>query len=161
MTQGVPAGAGASGGSGPGRAPTLFVYGTLQFPEVVEALLARRPVMSPASAAGWRAAELRSQTYPGLVPAGPTEICAGACLHGLTSAERELLDLFEGDYYEAREVSLVGGEVAVAYLWRGPVAQVPVLASNWDAGRFAARHLAEFVRRCQQWRAQVVPEPPR
>lgn len=136
-------------------APALFVYGTLRFPEVVVALLGRRPTMVPAAVAGWRAAALRDRTYPGLVPAGRGEVCEGRCLLGLTRAERELLDLFEGDSYEADAVTLVGGGPAVAYLWRGGGGQADVRAVNWDIADFASLHLSEFVQHCRQWRGRV------
>jgi hypothetical protein len=33
--------------------PKLFVYGSLQFPEVLEALVGRVPTMTPTSASSW------------------------------------------------------------------------------------------------------------
>ncbi|MCK9925728.1 gamma-glutamylcyclotransferase [Frankia sp. Mgl5] len=139
-------------------AGALFVYGTLRFDVVVDALLGRVPTITPAAVGGWRAAALPGRSYPGLVPARPGDVCSGRCLSGLTRAERELLDLFEGDPYEARELTLVGGGSVVAYLWRDVT---DVRTSDWDPDRFAAEHLAGFVRRCRLWRDQVVPGPPR
>ncbi|OAA26489.1 AIG2-like family protein [Frankia sp. EI5c] len=157
---GTGTGTGCGSRAGGAGAPPLFVYGTLRFPEVVETLLSRRPATTSAAVAGWRAAALRGRSYPGLVPAQRDVACAGSCLHDLTGAERELLDLFEGAHYEAREIPLVGGGHAVAYLWRG-LPDPQVLPADWDPARFAAEHLADFVRQCREWRAQVVPGPPR
>lgn len=50
----------------------LFVYGTLQIPEVLEGLLGRVPRSTRAIAKGWRAAALECRVYPGLVSADGT-----------------------------------------------------------------------------------------
>ena len=47
--------------------PRLFAYGTLQFPEVLDALLERKPTITPGTASGWRAVMLRNRLYPALV----------------------------------------------------------------------------------------------
>src|ERR1700759_5499341 len=74
----------------------LFAYGTLTFGPVVEALLGRRPLVTPAVAPGWRAARLPGRPYPGLVPAAGGQAAGGALL-GLTAAEWARPDRWEGD----------------------------------------------------------------
>ncbi|WP_018638494.1 gamma-glutamylcyclotransferase family protein [Parafrankia elaeagni] len=139
--------------------PVLFAYGTLRFAEVVEALLGRRPAMTSGAVRGWRAAALRGRSYPGLVPAAADVHCPGTCLRGLTRAERELLDLFEGEPYEPRDLPLAGGGRAVAYLWRSP-AEAEMW--DWDIAVFEAEHLVGFIDHCLEWRRRVgVPRPPR
>jgi gamma-glutamylcyclotransferase (GGCT)/AIG2-like uncharacterized protein YtfP len=120
----------------------LFAYGTLQFPEVLEALLGRIPVSTPASVPGWRAAALERRVYPGLVPANGT--ATGLLLTGLTRKEWRTLDDFEDDHYDLRRLRLADGQHGWAYVW--PVAEV--LAENWSAADFAARHLAVYTARC-------------
>ncbi|KLL12624.1 MULTISPECIES: gamma-glutamylcyclotransferase family protein [Protofrankia] len=124
---------------------SLFVYGTLCFPEVALALLGRLPRSRPAAVAGWRAAALPGRVYPGLVPAAvPTALVAGRVLSGLSPRERAVLDAFEGDEYEARRVVLVDGRSASVYVWRDVTA---ALDQTWDADAFAAAQLPAFVSR--------------
>lgn len=129
----------------------LFVYGTLRFAPVLEALLGRVPQMSPASVVGWRAAALPGRVYPGLVPAADRR-CDGILLSGLRRSDRVVLDMFEGDPYEPRELRLADGRTAVAYLWRNTA---DVTADDWDPQAFASRHLAYYVQRCRQWRRSL------
>lgn len=138
-----------------GRAATLieqradlFVYGTLQFPEVLRVLLGRAPNSSATALAGWRAAALARRTYPGLVPASAT--VPGRLLTGLTAGELEVLDEYESGPYDVRKVTLTDGSPAWSYVWTDAKS---VLASDWSASEFAAEHLASFVAQCRAWLA--------
>ncbi|MCT2593592.1 gamma-glutamylcyclotransferase [Streptomyces sp. N2-109] len=124
-----------------GGSELLFVYGTLRFPEVLEALLGRVPEHSPAEAAGWRAAALQEHVFPGLVPAASTTV-RGVLLLGLTAEDRRRLDAFEGDAYALRSITLADGRQARAYVWLGEV-----LPEDWDADTFAHRDLAAYTAR--------------
>ncbi|WKX68886.1 gamma-glutamylcyclotransferase family protein [Streptomyces sp. XD-27] len=120
----------------------LFAYGSLQFPEVLTALLGRVPQQRAASAPGWRAAALARRDYPGLVPA-EGETAPGLLLTGLTPDEWRILDAFEDDEYELRRLPLSDGRWAWSYLWRGG----DVLPRTWDAAEFRATRLAAFLAR--------------
>ncbi|WP_218020139.1 gamma-glutamylcyclotransferase family protein [Nocardia anaemiae] len=126
------------------RADRLFVYGTLQFPEVLIELIGRCPELVAAELAGWRAAALPGRVYPGLVPAAGGA-ARGVVLSGLDAGEWAVLDAFEDDEYELRRVR--PGAVAWTYVWTSVVAP-----EDWYAERFAAEHLGEFVDRCAEWR---------
>ncbi|HZB31021.1 MAG TPA: gamma-glutamylcyclotransferase family protein [Streptosporangiaceae bacterium] len=131
-------------------AGSLFVYGTLLFPDLVRALIGRVPERTPASVAGWRAAALPGRAYPGLVrSAGATT--GGLLLTGLTTAEWRVIDAFENGGYDLTEVALADGRPAWAYTWSDDVATLP---EDWSAADFAARHLADHVARCAVWRRQ-------
>ncbi|MFX0580860.1 gamma-glutamylcyclotransferase family protein [Nocardia nepalensis] len=127
----------------------LFVYGTLQFPEVLVELIGRRPECVAAELAGWRVATLPGRVYPGLVPA-VGGVARGAVLSGLDAAERAVLDAFEDDEYELRQVRLDSVTSAWTYVWTSGVAQ-----DDWFAERFAAEHLESFVLRCAGWRRRL------
>ncbi|WP_352231338.1 gamma-glutamylcyclotransferase family protein [Actinomadura sp. NBRC 104412] len=60
----------------------LFVYGSLQFPEVLFTLIDRVPDHEPATAEGWRVVTLPERVYPGLIPGQDT--ARGYLLTGLT-----------------------------------------------------------------------------
>ncbi|WP_067473123.1 gamma-glutamylcyclotransferase family protein [Nocardia amamiensis] len=125
----------------------LFVYGTLQFPEVLAALLGRIPSLEPAELPGWRAAALPRRIYPGLVVA-PDGLTRGAVLDGLTAAEWAILDAFEDDEYDLRRI-LVGDRVGPVWTYVWTAAADPV---DWQRDRFAAEHLGHFAARSARWR---------
>ncbi|MFI6288524.1 gamma-glutamylcyclotransferase family protein [Streptomyces sp. NPDC051018] len=120
----------------------LFVYGTLQFPEVLQALLGRIPRSTPAIARAWRAAALDRRVYPGLVEA--EQDANGLLLDDLSAKEWRALDSFEDDKYALREIHLVGGAHGWAYIWPG----IDVLPENWDPTRFRTDHLTAYAARC-------------
>jgi gamma-glutamylcyclotransferase (GGCT)/AIG2-like uncharacterized protein YtfP len=129
-------------------AALLFVYGTLQFDAVLEALIGRIPQRVSSSAPGWRAASLEGRVYPGLV-AAPGSAAPGALLTDLSRREWAILDAFEDDRYDLREVSLTSGGRGLAYIW--PDGEVR--DEDWDAEQFRARHLQEYAARC----ARIAP----
>ncbi|MGK8523231.1 gamma-glutamylcyclotransferase family protein [Nocardia asteroides] len=125
----------------------LFVYGTLQFPQVLRALLGRVPALEPARLAGWRAAVLPRRVYPGLVAAADG-FALGSVLSGLTAEEWTILDAFEDDEYDLRRVCVDEREAPVwTYVWTA--AADP---ADWQRELFAAEHLAHFAERSARWR---------
>jgi gamma-glutamylcyclotransferase (GGCT)/AIG2-like uncharacterized protein YtfP len=126
---------------------TLFVYGTLLFPEVVRILIDRVPDSVQAAVEGWRAAALPGRIYPGLVPARKTT--NGLLLGGITAVEWQTLDSFEGELYEPRELPLKHGGHGWAYIY---LANADAAPEDWDAEWFHARHLTSYLNRCAAWR---------
>ncbi|MEV6387594.1 gamma-glutamylcyclotransferase family protein [Nocardia xishanensis] len=154
----------------------LFVYGTLQFPEVLRELLGRCPDLAPAELPGWRAAELPGRVYPGLVPDGRATV-RGVLLSGLSAGEWAVLDAFEDDEYDLRTVFFdgvsvdtgapeslrprpgnsqggvfVGPGAVWTYVWTADATSV-----EWRAEAFAAEHLGAFAVRCAGWRRTLDP----
>jgi gamma-glutamylcyclotransferase (GGCT)/AIG2-like uncharacterized protein YtfP len=109
---------------------TLFVYGSLQFPEVLFALLDRVPPHTPAQAPGWRATALPERVYPGLVPADST--ATGYLLTEITAQERQVVDAFEDPVYDLRRLELADNRHGWTYVCN-PEAEV--LAVPWSAWR--------------------------
>lgn len=122
----------------------LFCYGTLQFDDVLRALLGRVPEQYPASAPGYRAAALEGRAYPGLVAQASDCSATGVLLTDLSEAEWRILDAFEDPRYELRQVSLSDGGYGWAYMWPGE----DVRMEDWDAAEFEAQHLATYADRC-------------
>ncbi|WP_431970852.1 gamma-glutamylcyclotransferase family protein [Nocardia sp. bgisy134] len=150
----------------------LFVYGTLQFPEVLRELLGRCPDLSPAELTGWRAAALPGRVYPGLVPDGRATV-RGVLLFGLSAGEWAVLDAFEDDEYDLRPVdfgaervddllrphpessegcAFVASCAVWTYVWTAEATSV-----EWRAEAFAAEHLSAFTLRCAGWRRSLDP----
>ncbi|MFI6043731.1 gamma-glutamylcyclotransferase family protein [Nocardia sp. NPDC051321] len=126
---------------------SLFVYGTLQFPEVLEILIGRVPQRTTAAAPGWRVAALPGRVYPGLVPE-PNALAHGIVLAGLTSTEWAVLDAFEDDEYDLRPIDLARpAQRSWTYEWTATVAQ-----DDWHPAHFVTDHLPHFVTHSAQWR---------
>jgi gamma-glutamylcyclotransferase (GGCT)/AIG2-like uncharacterized protein YtfP len=125
----------------------LFAYGSLLFPEVVQALLGRIPESTPAAVAGWRVAALPGRVYPALVAA--EALAKGHLLAGLTRQEWRIIDAFEDHLYDLRRLTLTDGRHGWAYLYADASDVSP---DDWDANRFEQHDLAAFVGRCTAWR---------
>ncbi|MEO3785302.1 gamma-glutamylcyclotransferase family protein [Actinocorallia sp. B10E7] len=126
---------------------TLFVYGSLQFPEVLFALFERVPPHAPAQAPGWKVTALPNRAYPGLVPA--LAAAAGHLLTDLGPHEWQLLDAFEDPVYDLCRLDLTGGRHGWAYVC---TPGTEILAEAWSADEFARFHLRDYVDRCTAWR---------
>jgi gamma-glutamylcyclotransferase (GGCT)/AIG2-like uncharacterized protein YtfP len=134
-------GAGRAGAALARRAP-LFVYGTLLFDEITEALLGRALARRPATVPGWRVAALIGVTYPALVAragAGAT----GELLTDLSADETRILDAYEGSYYGLALLAAADATPVWTYV-RAPAAP-PVAAGAWSRSAFARDHLAGFL----------------
>jgi gamma-glutamylcyclotransferase (GGCT)/AIG2-like uncharacterized protein YtfP len=127
----------------------LFCYGTLQFDDVLKALLGRIPERAPASAPGYRAAALEGRVYPGLVVRAFGGAAPGVVLTDLSNEEWRILDAFEDERYDLKEVTLSTGARGWAYIWPGGDVRV----EDWDAEKFAAQHLSAYAARC----ARIAP----
>lgn len=125
----------------------LFTYGTLQFDAVLHALLGRIPERTADSAHGWRAAALDGRLYPGLV-AAPGATARGLLLTDLSDEEWAVLDAFEDDEYDLREVRLASGRKSWTYVWADGDGDVQ--DADWDAAHFAARHLPVYAAHCAE-----------
>ncbi|MFF9036881.1 gamma-glutamylcyclotransferase family protein [Streptomyces sp. NPDC014892] len=127
----------------------LFVYGSLSYGEVQQALLGRVPESRPAAVTGWRNAALRDRVFPGLVPRAGSRV-TGCLLTDLDPAERALLDVYEGPMYEARALPVEGGGPAVAYVC---VDASLVLENDWDREHFGRELLPGYTAGVVRWLA--------
>ncbi|MFG3126678.1 gamma-glutamylcyclotransferase family protein [Streptomyces tendae] len=134
-------------------AALLFAYGTLQFDAVLEALIGRIPQRVSGRAPGWRAASLEGRVYPGLV-AAPGSAAPGVLFTDLSRREWTILDAFEDDRYDLREVTLASGGRGLAYIW--PDGEV--LEEDWDAEQFRTYHLEEYAARCARIAPRLIAE---
>jgi len=129
----------------------LFVYGSLQFAQVLRVLLGRVPGHSPVEAYGWRAAALPGVEYPGLVTAHPMNKISGVVLGGLEPGEWEVLDAYEDPVYELTLLTLADGQQAWTYTC---AESTSILDTDWSVGSFADHYLSGYLTRCAVWRQQ-------
>lgn len=118
-------------------ATDLFLYGTLQDPEVLGLLLDVLPPMTPVTVTGWRVAPVRGQLYPGLV----RDADARATGHHVRVAPEALivLDRFEGPAYDRRVVGTaeLGGTAVTLQAWVIPDALAHVCEpGTWTLSGF-------------------------
>lgn len=97
----------------------LFAYGTLMWPEVLEAVMGRRMAGEKVTLAGYKRLRVKGQHYPVMLES-PDDSVNGVLYNGLTEEEFHCLDAFEGVEYDRTEVAL-GEGTAFAY----------VLSNDW------------------------------
>lgn len=120
----------------------LFVYGTLQDPDILRLVLGRVPdaaAMMAAEAPGYRAVAYPGRVYPALV-AVPADSAPGLVISGLTPQEFGKLDAFEGDEYRRGRVAvLAGGQPLVAQTYL-PVQAIAGDSPPWSLAAWTALH---------------------
>jgi gamma-glutamylcyclotransferase (GGCT)/AIG2-like uncharacterized protein YtfP len=145
--------------SAAGAGISLFVYGTLVLPEVMEAVAGRAFPSRPAELPGFARFRLRDRVFPGIAPR-PGATTSGLLCDGIGCAALELLDEFEGDLYERLrlQVRLSGGaaEPAHVYVIR-PEHRELLTPEPWDPQHFTERHLSGYLAACRRHRATRRP----
>ncbi|MEW6269813.1 MAG: gamma-glutamylcyclotransferase family protein [Thermodesulfobacteriota bacterium] len=133
------------------RPAAIFTYGTLTFPDVMQAVTGRTFASLPATLAGYACRAVRGAVYPGAVQhAGATT--DGVLWQGVDETSLARLDRFEGELYERREVTVVARDGArhAAQVYVVRAAHASRLAPEpWDRERFAREHLAAYLSRCR------------
>jgi len=83
----------------------LFVYGTLQVPDVTRRLIGRVISGQPATLSGYRCGVVARADFPGIVPQVGATV-PGQLLLNLSVEEIRQLDRYEGELYRRVEVSV-------------------------------------------------------
>jgi gamma-glutamylcyclotransferase (GGCT)/AIG2-like uncharacterized protein YtfP len=129
----------------------FFVYGSLLFGEVMQAVTGTRYEGECASISGYARFLVSGATYPGLIPSEGDRV-KGILYSGITEASMDWLDAFEGKYYHRQRVfastRTVDSVAAETYVFR--IAYRELLTDQpWDADRFRKEHLSAFLRSYQ------------
>ncbi|ESQ54060.1 hypothetical protein EUTSA_v10026383mg [Eutrema salsugineum] len=125
----------------------LFVYGSLQDPDVLYVLLNRVPDRVSAVLSGFHRFRLKNRVYPTIVPDGTGEV-SGKVLKGITDDELKLLDEFEDVEYVRKAVHVVlkdnSEKLQVeTYVWRNK--DDPDLYGEWDFEEWKRHDKDDFV----------------
>jgi gamma-glutamylcyclotransferase (GGCT)/AIG2-like uncharacterized protein YtfP len=139
-------GGGSPSAAGP-RGVSVFAYGTLLFPEVMQRVIGRIPPSQEATLEGFARFRIRGQSFPGIV-AESASCTRGLLFAGVRPTELARLDAYEGDLYVRSRVSVAlregGAADALVYVvaahLRGEVSEL-----SWDPERFAAQGLQAFI----------------
>jgi len=144
----------------------FFAYGTLELPEVMEAVTGRVFPARDAHLPGFARALLRDRSYPGIVERAGART-TGVLYDAVDRVAFALLDRFEDAFYERRrlDVEVGDGEPVSAHVYVIPPEHAGLLTSNpWQRARFATEHLTTYVAHCREFRQRAVRElalPPR
>lgn len=133
----------------------LFAYGTLQVPEVIEAVCGRGFAGEPARLSGYLCRRMRDAGYPGIRPE-PGALTVGLLYSGVDQAAFAQLDRFEGEQYERRQVQVetaAGRPVMAAAYVVSPEHLVDLSGDAWDLDSFREHDLAAFRREYRGWRS--------
>lgn len=128
---------------------SLFVYGTLEFPDVLCAVIGRRLRYVTAYALEHRRALLRGRIYPGLTPCSG-RVTSGRLYAGVEAPDLARLDDFEGSEYRRREIWVAVPREPVTRAWSYviPVAHASALsATPWDRDVFARDYRSDYIAR--------------
>jgi gamma-glutamylcyclotransferase (GGCT)/AIG2-like uncharacterized protein YtfP len=139
---------------------TLFVYGTLQFPEVMEAVTGLVLPWIKAEAPGFAQFRLTDRIYPGLVPRDGA-LTQGRVYTNLSLQTWNLLDRFEDPIYQRSllEVALSDGRKMTSHAYVIPFAQQHRLSSElWQMDWFRKAHLDGYVSRCRLFYEAITSE---
>jgi len=129
----------------------LFVYGTLQIPEVFQAVTGRNVPAEPARLAEHARYRLKGLSYPGLVVEDGA-VTEGLLFRRLGPGEVARLDAFEDDFYERRMVSVttLAGETVEAETYIVPAASRHRIDPRpWCLDEFRSQSLQSFLDRCR------------
>lgn len=144
-----------SGKSGMSGRPTfrLFAYGTLQVPEVLQAVIGGQRRGEPALLNGFRRFCVPGKPYPAIV-ADVSSAVPGLLYEGLSAADLELLDYYEGELYERRElpVKVQSSELVAKCYVLGEAHATLIVDAAWDLREFEREHLASYLQRLEHTR---------
>lgn len=119
----------------------LFAYGTLMWPAILEAVMGRRLAGAPAALAGYQRLRVKGASYPVVVRAADSAV-EGVLYCGLTAAEFQRLDAFEGPEYDRAEIEVAGTKALVYVL--GDAHRHIAEAAEWTPEQMRPEDLAAF-----------------
>ncbi|MDF7822959.1 gamma-glutamylcyclotransferase [Pontiellaceae bacterium B12227] len=119
----------------------LFAYGTLMWPEVLEAVMGRRMTGGSSTLPGYTRLRAKERHYPVVIQCLEDSV-EGVLYTGLTEREFQCLDAFEGEEYDRIEVELGGVRAQVYVLsnaWKHIATHEP-----WTPDQLRPEHVALF-----------------
>jgi len=127
---------------------SLFAYGTLMCPDILERVTGSRFSCSPAILRHYSRRRLRGELYPGIVQSEGEEV-EGLLYQHLRAAVWPLLDRFEGEEYRRASVQVLlatrGEVVAYAYVLQPAFAGL-LTDERWSFDDFLATGRQKFAR---------------
>lgn len=134
----------------PYMATSLFTYGTLLFPDIMQAITGRALPSEQATLHGYQRYRVRGRVYPGLT-VEQLEVVEGRLYRGVDLALWERLDAFEGDLYERIVVPVaVSRGLVAAHVYVMKASHQSELSDEvWDADAFQSIHKRSYLAACR------------
>lgn len=143
---------------------SLFVYGTLMAPEVMQCLVGRVPPCTPAVLRGYTRHPVVGFCFPGIIRAaadnGARSVVRGLLYTDLTRDELALMDWFEDKEYTRTNVEVetsltvddndpkpfakTTSQSTQVYVWTNPLNELNVEV-EWDYNCFRQQHLSDYL----------------
>ena len=128
--------------------PSLFCYGTLQVPAVMQAVTGRVHNGISARLPGYARFCVKDAEYPGIVPS-KTDETDGILYDDITAMELAILDRFEGELYTRKMTRVLLEDGSRAEAWTYVIAegqQTRLTGQPWRLDRFLESGLSRFMR---------------
>lgn len=127
---------------------SLFTYGTLEIPQVVQIITGQVLIGAPARLEGYARYQLKNRAYPGIIQEAGTSI-TGTLYLGLDDVLIARLDEYEDTCYEKRRLQIIteNGMTLDAQAYVVPEESRALLsARHWDRENFLLNDLDAFLR---------------
>ncbi len=140
----------------PAVAENVFTYGTLQIPEIMQALTGESYRHTSATVENFASYQLKNRIYPGAIAEN------GACIKGilyfsLSDSALKILDVFEDILYERQSVTAnteIGEYQASIYVVTKRFAGL-LNNKSWDIERFRELHREKYLNKCNRFHVQL------
>lgn len=130
------------------QALSVFTYGTLQFPEAMQAVTGLMLIPVPATLSGYQCLKIKGRTFPGLFKKEEA-ITTGMLYRELDQQSIERLDQFEDVMYERCLVDVkVGDKSEQAYVYvTQKEYEACLMDQNWSLEEFRKKYLKLYLKR--------------
>jgi len=128
----------------------LFVYGTLEYPQLVKKLLGISLVGEHATLSGFERFLLVNRNYPGIIR-NPAARVDEILYHGVTAKYFNSLDRYDDEFYERRRVVVETSRSQSVTVWAYiiPLRYKRELSNKaWSREMFSSTQLKRFLKVC-------------
>lgn len=125
----------------------IFVYGTLQNPELVKALVGKSFKQDKCVLGGHKALSVVGEHYPGMVKS-PGSIVSGYLLHSVDDVSLRRISKWEGSNYRPTQVTVCIDDkkyAALTYIWNS---EVELGQEEWSNEAYRNGHMNDCVSVC-------------
>ena len=132
---------------------SLFGYGTLEIPLVMEAVTGKSCHWTVAVLSDHARFLLQGETYPGIFRDYGSQV-TGVLYEVVDRDSLALLDLFEGDFFRRERVQVMtpSRPQVDAYTYVVPAEHRLLFSTQpWDREAFISRHLKDFLPYCREF----------
>ena len=123
----------------------LFVYGTLQYPEILQKLTGKSFVSKPAVLNNYKRHRVKHAEYPAIIP-NPGVQTMGLLLENVDELSLKAIDFYEGEEYEKTAVTVNSEDMdimALTYVWNGGINNLE--KDDWNKNNFEKNYLEIYL----------------